>query len=470
MEATRLNTDISRMANEEHLAILQQGIRFWNDWRNKNPGVIPDLSNTDLSRVNLCFVDFRRANCRKIQLAETNLTHAWLSETNFIGANLFKANLTNAQLEYAELSEANLRKANLSKAILARADLREADLTDADLTEAILSAAYLVRTNFTRANLKDAYLVKALLSGAVLIEAKLTGSCLEDWNINSDTKLDNIECHFFYGKFRSTGDNSVEKTERRPSDPSRNFEPDEFTKLFQKALNTVDLIFLNGVDWQALLISLEKLRVEAAGAELSIQAIENKNDGTFVVRVNTPPEADKAEVEKFLKREYEVALKMLEAKYESRLQLQGEQLVFYREELNAKRQENTRLMGVIEIMAENQAPKYDMRGSNFGNFIDTAQAGSQQSNIQFITTSQDLSQAAQQIQALLNQLQKNGVSVEVAQEQAATDLAKQAKADPTFKGKLVKWSEAMVNKASETTVSEAVKAVVSLAMKMLVGI
>ncbi len=32
------------MANEEHLAILRQGVVFWNEWRDENPDIIPNLS------------------------------------------------------------------------------------------------------------------------------------------------------------------------------------------------------------------------------------------------------------------------------------------------------------------------------------------------------------------------------------------------------------------------------------------
>ena len=64
------------------------------------------------------------------------------------------------------------------------------------------------------------------------------------------------------------------------------------------------MVFQNGIDWNAFLIAFDKLKIEAEGAELSIQSIENKNDGNFVIRVNVPLEADKAEIEKFLKLEY----------------------------------------------------------------------------------------------------------------------------------------------------------------------
>ncbi|MBF2027584.1 MAG: pentapeptide repeat-containing protein [Oscillatoriales cyanobacterium C42_A2020_001] len=425
------------MANEEQLERLKQGISGWNKWRRNNPTAEinlngANLSKADLNEAFLSGVDLSKTDLSEANFGSANLRCANLSESHLSRANLKWANLSGADLSRANFSRADFSRANLSRANLSGKDLSGKDLSGKDLSGADLSRIQALETNFT---------------GAVF-----TGACIEDWNINSQTKLDDVQCDYIYLKYPDQ--------ERRPSDPNRNFAPGEFTKLFQRALTTVDLIFRNGVDWQALLISLEKLRVEADGAELSIQAIENKNDGAFVVRVNAPPEADKAEVEKFLKQEYEVALTTLEARYELQLQLQGEQLAFYREEMAAKRQDNTQLMGVIQVMAENQAPKYDMRGSNIGNFIDTAQAGSQQSNVQFINMSQDLSQAAGQIQELLNQLQRTGVTAEVAQEQVATDLANQAKSNPTVMGKLVGWGQTLATKARETTVSEAAKAIV----------
>ncbi len=40
-------------------------------------------------------------------------------------------------------------------------------------------------------------------------------------------------------------------SDRRPHAPNKIFAPGEFAQLFQKALETVDLIFSDGIDWQA---------------------------------------------------------------------------------------------------------------------------------------------------------------------------------------------------------------------------
>jgi len=36
------------MANREHLEILKRGVKAWNEWREKNPDVKPDLRGADL--------------------------------------------------------------------------------------------------------------------------------------------------------------------------------------------------------------------------------------------------------------------------------------------------------------------------------------------------------------------------------------------------------------------------------------
>ena len=151
-------------------------------------------------------------------------------------------------------------------------------------------------------------------------------------SINSGTNLDDVICDCIYLR--------PNKRERRPSDPNRNFKPGEFAKLVQKALNTVDLIFSNGIDWQSFLQSFQDLQVEGANGELAIQAIERKTGGAFVVRVEVPPDANKAEIEESFWQ-----------KYRPILQAKDEQLALYGQILEDKRKENTKLLNIVETMA-----------------------------------------------------------------------------------------------------------------------
>lgn len=54
-----------KMANEEQLDILQQGVQVWNEWRIKNSEIKIDLCETDLSGI-----DFRGADFSKVDLCE----------------------------------------------------------------------------------------------------------------------------------------------------------------------------------------------------------------------------------------------------------------------------------------------------------------------------------------------------------------------------------------------------------------
>lgn len=79
----------------------------------------------------------------------------------------------------------------------------------------------------------------------------------------------------------------------------------------------------------------------------------------------------------------------------------------------------------------------------------------------YINMSQNLTQAASDIEDLIEQLKKQGVTVDVAQEQVARDMATQAQENSTMKNKLVKWGQSL----GDATVSEVVKEIVKLAIR-----
>ncbi len=203
--------------------------------------------------------------------------------------------------------------ANLKGANLAEANLNEANLQEADISQATLQGAKLERANLTQAN----------AIGTDFTNAYLTGACLEAWNIDSTTKLEQVDCLYIY---LLQGER-----ERRPS--SGFFQPGEFTKLFQEVLNTVDLIFRNGVDWKAFVTAFKQVQVENEGTELAIQSIENKGDGVIVVKVSVPPDANKQKIHSDFMQNYELAIKAIEEKYQAKLEAKDELIVSYRQQL-----------------------------------------------------------------------------------------------------------------------------------------
>ena len=138
------------MANSEHVEILKQGAKIWNEWRQENSAIIPDLRNADLSGVDLSGVDLFRAKLTGAHLNEANLSRAIMSRAKLGGTHLEGANLFRAQLNWAYMDGGRMEGANLNEANLSWADLNEAHLDGADLSRAILMKTNLNGTNFTK--------------------------------------------------------------------------------------------------------------------------------------------------------------------------------------------------------------------------------------------------------------------------------------------------------------------------------
>ncbi|NEQ54105.1 MAG: pentapeptide repeat-containing protein, partial [Leptolyngbya sp. SIO3F4] len=183
-----------------------------------------------------------------------------------------------------------------------------------------------------------------------------TGACLEDWNINSATRFDGVICQYVYLK--------VIRQERRPRKGI--FNSGEFATLFQTAVDTVDLIFKDGIDWQAFSQSFQTLRNQYADQDLSIQAIEKKRGDAFVVRVEVAEDADKTAIESSAKELYETKLALMEQRYRSELQAKDGEIIAYREQ-------SANLMKITEMLAA-RPPEYNFSNAQFaGGFAETVQ-------------------------------------------------------------------------------------------------
>jgi len=141
------------VANDEHLAILRQGVSAWNEWREPYPRIQPDLSGANLSYANLRGFDLNGAhlggaNLSGAQIHDARLDRAILNDANLLGANLRYANLISANLTGANLTAAKLDSANLTAANLTGAELWGASLRYANLTGAIVEGSIFKNTSF----------------------------------------------------------------------------------------------------------------------------------------------------------------------------------------------------------------------------------------------------------------------------------------------------------------------------------
>ncbi|GEM_PF-1605317 len=353
--------------------------------------------------------------------------------THFIGANLSGAIFTSAQLKNTRLAGAilerivfrdakGLKEAHTGKTILrepkirellvtgqganndySHADLHGAYLDKADLRKAKLNFADLSGASLRGADLSNADLSQAQCVGADFSGAILTGACLEAWNIDSTTVLQDARADYVYLL--------KNQQERRPA--SGKFAPGEFTKFFQEVLDTVDLIFREGMDWKAFLISLHNLKVAVGDSEITVQSIENKGDNTFVVRLKVPPEIDKAAIHEQFRQDYEHQLALLETRYKAELAGKDEVI---NKLIGEHRYASSNLMQIIRYQAEqplttiiteqNTMSIFDQRGQKVdtqhnvaGDNIDFAGASITGSNLNIKST---LTNVTQTIGALPN--------------------------------------------------------------------
>lgn len=167
------------MANEEHLALLRQGVDIWNRWRKEH-----DESYPDLSRANLRQARLNRANLHGADLRGTNLSEASLVGANLCSSNLTQTSLSEARLRGAYLSNATLTLTNLSRADLRQANLSHAELMGSDLRFANLRDANLYRASFNRDNLSGADLSGAKLTRAQLVRTNLTNATLTQCSVH----------------------------------------------------------------------------------------------------------------------------------------------------------------------------------------------------------------------------------------------------------------------------------------------
>jgi hypothetical protein len=157
------------MANEEHLAILRQGVEVWNKWRTYNGEIIPNLTGVNLTKANLTRINLRWANLDRSDFTEAKLDFADLRDAELFGVNLNSANLNNAQLSSANLRWSNLDGANLNNANLRLADLRDTILFGANLNSASLHEAVLFRTNLSGISIIATDFNSSSLDHAILV-------------------------------------------------------------------------------------------------------------------------------------------------------------------------------------------------------------------------------------------------------------------------------------------------------------
>ncbi len=263
-----------------------------------------------------CGADLTGANFSNAILKSTNFNHTQQKQTILTrvcwqeSKKLDRARVGDSILANAAVRELLVTRNGYKKSYV-DANLRGANLNGANLNEANLKWADLSEATLQQANLRDANLREVLAIGADFTGAYLTGACLEAWNIDHTTKLNQVDCQYVY---LLEHPNQLGNRERRPHDPDQVFKPGDFEKLYRKMINVVQVLFRNGMNRAAFAEAFQQLIEEHPDLSYdSIQAIERKgNDALVTLEVSET--ADKAAISRSLLTAYEEKVQLLEAK------------------------------------------------------------------------------------------------------------------------------------------------------------
>lgn len=208
-----------------------------------------------LERFNINFASFGGTSFEKSNLTNANFECVEFLFTNFNKASTDRANfykskgLETSKLDGTILLDADVRDLLVGERIIeeytgkslrgaylkGRKDLKRIDFSECDFTDASLDAADLSHSNLSRV-----CIVRATLRNTIL-----TGACIEDWNYNSQTTLESTVCQYIFFKYNYS---TKKFNDRCPNDPDIFYSENEFSILFQKSLEAIDLIFRNSID------------------------------------------------------------------------------------------------------------------------------------------------------------------------------------------------------------------------------
>lgn len=166
------------MAKQEHFEILKQGSKVWNEWREENPKLLPDLRDIDFEwpryEPDLSGADLTGADLRGAALNMIRLDRAILGGAHLRGAYLSSTILTSADLSRADLREAKFPNTNLTGANLSEVNLRGTDFRGAILRKVNLSNADLIGAHFHGVDFRGANFTGAAMYMTVIGDSDLS--------------------------------------------------------------------------------------------------------------------------------------------------------------------------------------------------------------------------------------------------------------------------------------------------------
>ena len=366
---------------------------------------------------------------RGAELTETNFTRAILKNANFMSTSkktiLTRVCWKKVQKFNFALTDNNYLQNHRIRKLLITGSIQEQelkfdnlDLSGINLRDANLKYASFIGTNLNYANLQDSDLSRAILKQTQLdatdfTGATLTGACIEDWGITNETKFHGVRCEYVYMRL-PTKENL--DPWRKPDNREEVFADGEFGDFIKPLVDTLDLYHNQSVDPRAIAISFKELAENNPDAELEIVAMERRSKDKFLLRAKTAPDADKSQLSAEYFESYN-QIKALAQQEVQALMLEKDSRIRSLEnfvDTALKRPSFYSNTSVEKVDNMNNQPggiSQNMSGGTMHGGMQAAQGDhnkqTMDTNVVSPSQQQTLTEAAAEIQALLEQLEKS---------------------------------------------------------------
>lgn len=347
-----------------------------------------DLTDANFTSARLKSTDFRKAKLTRTCFHKTKLLDGVRPGTSYLKHPYIRQLLTTGQVQDKNFDRQDLRGVNLKEANLAGASFIDTDLSQANLQRANLFEAKLVHTNLDQANLTN---------------ARLTGTYIEDWGITRRTRLDGVECKYVYLKLPTEGDRDPN---RMPPPEQGEFGKNDFNIFITSVLDTLDLYHKDNIN-AGVAITILKGLTEDYPVQFELVGLEKRGDNQFVIRLKVFGQTSHFQLQREYYARYEQTLPL----YDPKKLMPSTDVVVEEIIQTVKENPGTRIENLhhqeIVIAGGNLSMSGDRNihmGS--GNYNERIEGDYMQSNYYAAGEKQNIAQAAAEIQALLEQLDK----------------------------------------------------------------
>ena len=382
--------------------------------------------------------DLTDANISYVRLKSTDMRDATLTRVRWYGAKMLdrvrtdSSYLQNTQIKQWLTGKGNNKNFDGQK--LQGINFQGADLTDASFIDANLNEA-----NLQYADLSGAKLIQTQLDRTDLTGATLTGACIEDWGITTHTKLDNVKCEYIFMRSPTKEDPNPR---RKPDNWEENFEGNDFADFVKPIFDTLDLYHNQGVDPRAIAISWKELAEKNPDAQLQFASMEVKGEDNLLLRLKTAPNADLSQLSADYFETYNQLKALAEAESRKLIAEKDNRIQALETMVNTalKRPgfyaENYNHQGDNEMAGD----KYEQKG-NFGIGHMSGgeiQEGAKVAGVINEAQKQNLADAAQEIQQLLEQLSKTYPTTTSKEKNIVVgEVIDRIENNPTLKAKVI---------------------------------